>query len=221
VKPTWVERWILVPALIGYVALLVMAAWRHEIRPAAFDGVTEFARHALGLAGIPPAVAVFSADVGSAPDAKIAAICLEVRALRSGDEGRQIYPNAATPCPAPSPRVWVRGEQAFLHRSVVIVRAAVAAHRAGHATPQRMRFARRLAGAIGAHFVRRDQIAGGIADRYALLWEESRISYRTRTRSENTVALFDWPGIADPQVSIAWRPDDATLRERGWVRSEP
>ena len=38
------ERRIVVPLLVGYVVLLVVAAWRHEIRPA----VRDFARGALG-----------------------------------------------------------------------------------------------------------------------------------------------------------------------------
>ena len=83
-KRTLLERWVLIPALVAYVGLLALAAWRHEIRPAVFDRVTDFARATLGLAGIPPGIAVFSTDSGSAPDAKIAEICLEVRGLREG-----------------------------------------------------------------------------------------------------------------------------------------
>lgn len=220
-KATPFERWALVPVLVAYVVLLVLAAWRHEVRPAVFDRVTNFARGALGLVGIPPAVAVFSADTGSAPDAKIAEICLEVRGLRDAGAQRQIYPGLGASCPEPAPRLWVRGEQVFLHRSVVSLRAAVAAHRSGASAPGRMRFAKLLADSIGAHFVRRDGLMGGSADRYLLLWREARISYRTRARSDRIVALFDWRSAAEPEVFIAWKPVDALMRSRGWEPKEP
>jgi hypothetical protein len=221
VKRELLERRILVPVLVGYVALVALATLRHEIRPAVLDRATDFARGTLGLAGIRPGVAVFTADTGSAPDAKIAAICLEVRSLSEGGAGRQIYPAEDASCPARPPRLWVRGEQILLDRSVMSLRAAVAARRAGDSGPSRMRFAKLLARSIAAHFVARDRLAGAAADRYALLWREARISYRTRARSDRIVALLSWRNAADPQVFIAWQPDEAKLREHGWDPAEP
>ena len=214
---------ILVPLLVGYVVLLVVAAWRHEVRPAVFDRATDFARGALGLAGISPGIAVFTADSGSAPDEKVAAICLEVRSVSedSEDAGRQVYPAEDVFCPAPSPRLWVRGEQIFLHQSVVSLRAAVAAHRGGDADASRGRFAMLLARSIGAHFLGRDRRAGAATDRYLLLWREARISYRTRSRSHRVVALMNWRRASAPRVFIAWQPDEEMLRERGWGPAEP
>jgi len=223
VKREWLERRILVPVLVVYIVLLVLAAWRHEIRPALFDQPSHLARSTLALAGIPPAVAVFSADTGSAPDAKIAAICLEVRAISDGDE-RQIYPAEDVPCPAVSPRLWVRGEEIFLQRSIVTLRAAVAASRRGDSDRGRMRFAKLLAESIGAHFVRPDVRPQGPEageDRMLLLWKESRISYSTGARSERAVALFEWRNVADPRVFIAWRPDEEKLGEHGWNSDQP
>jgi hypothetical protein len=221
VKRALLERRILVPVLVVYVALLVLAAWRHEIRPAVFDRATDFARNTLGLVGILPGVAVFTADTGRTQEAKIAAICLEVRDLSESGTQRQIYPAEDASCPAPPPRLWVRGEQIFLDHSVMKLRSAVVAHRAGVAGPARGRYAKLLARSIAAHFVGRDRLAGAAADRYALLLREERISYLTRARSDHIVALLGWRNAADPQVFIAWQPDEAKLREHGWEPGEP
>ncbi len=220
-KREWLERRILVPALVGYIVLLTLAGWRHEVRPSLFDPASDFARQTLALVGIPPAVAVFTSDAGSAPDAKIAAICLEVRALSEDGRSRQIYPAEGVSCPAPAPRLWVRGEDIFLHRAVVILRAAVAARQGGAEDRGRMRFAQLLARSIGAHFVRRGGDAPGGADRNMLLWKETRLSYSERTRSDRVVALFDWESTADPHVFIAWRPDAAKLVLHGWNPGPP
>jgi hypothetical protein len=215
------ERRILVPLLVGYVVMLVVAAWRHEIRPAVFDRATVFARGALGHAGIVPGVAVFTADTGRTQGAKIAAICLEVRALSESGTGRQIYPAEDASCPARPPRLWVRGEQIFLNHAVMNLRTAVVARRAGDSDPSLRRFAKLLARSIAAHFIGRDRLTGTAADIYTLLWREARISYRTRARSDHIVALFDWRSAPDPQLFIVWQPDAATLREHGWDPGEP
>jgi hypothetical protein len=116
----------------------------------------------------------------------------------------------------------VRGEQIFLDHAVMKLRSAVVeARRAGDSSPARERFPKLLARSIAAHFVGRDRLAGAAADRYALLWREARSSYRTRARSDHIIALLGWRNAADPQVFIAWQPDEATLREHGWEPGEP
>lgn len=214
-KRALLERRIFVPLLCGYVVLLVLAAWRHEIRPRVFDPATNWAREALMVVGISPGVAVFTADRGGGPDEKIAALCLEVRGI-SQDTVRRVYPAQGVSCPAPGPRIWVRGEQIFLSRTSVSMRAAAAAIRAGDSDPARIRFAKLLAQSIGAHFVARDHAHAAAPDRYLLLWREERISYRTNSRSDRVVALLSWQSTATPRVFVAWRPNEATLRERGW-----
>ena len=234
-KRALLERRVFVPLLCGYVALLVLAAWRHEIRPRVFDRATEIAGEALMFVGISPGVAVFTADRGGGPDEKIAALCLEVRGI-SEDGARRVYPGPGVSCPAPAPRLWVKGEEIFLSRASATMRAAAAAVRAGASDPGRIRFAKLLAQSIGAHFVSRDRAADPAADRYLLLWREERISYRTNSRSKRIVALLSWQRTSSrstdtstskststptPRVFIAWRPNEATLRERGWGPSEP
>ena len=220
-KREWAERKILVPALVVYIAVLVLASWRHEIRPGVFDGVSDLARNMLGVAGIPPAVAVFSADTASAPDAKIAAIRPEVRGISEDGSQMRIYPSEGAVCPAPSPRLWVRGEEIFLHRSLVSLRAAAASRQAGDHDPRRMLFARLLGNSIRGHFVGRARSRAQEADRGLLLWRESRISYETHARTDRVVAVFEWRSASDPRVFIAWKPDERRLRELGWTSNEP
>jgi hypothetical protein len=219
-KREWIERKMLVPALVMYIVLLTLASWRHEIRPAVFDPVSDRARDTLALAGILPAVAVFSANTSSAPDAKIAAICLEVRGISEDGAQRQLYPAEGVVCPAPAPRLWVRGEEIFLHRSLVSLRAAVAARRGGDDDPAKMRFARLLADSIGAHFRGRERQTDRVSDRAMLLWKETRTHYETHARTDRVVALFEWRSASDPRAFIAWQPDEAKLLERGWAPSQ-
>ncbi len=101
----------------------------HEIRPAFLDPPVALARSALALLGIPPGVAVFTADVDVSPDAKIASLCLEARAVEAEGPARRIYPEVGRRCPAPAPRLWVRGEDIALSRFAVIMRSAVASRR--------------------------------------------------------------------------------------------
>ena len=162
-------------------------------------------------------------------------LCLEVRGISEAG-ARRVYPGPGVSCPAPAPRLWVKGEEIFLSRSSATMRAAAAAIRAGASDPGRIRFAKLLAQSIGAHFVASDQAADPAPDRYLLLWREERISYRTNARSERTVALLSWQRTSStstsrstptptstptPRVFIAWRPSEATLRERGWGPAEP
>jgi hypothetical protein len=217
----WIERKVLVPLLVLYVVTLGWAAWRHEIRPAIFDGVSEFARRGLAIAGIPPGVAVFSADTATAPDAKIAAICPEVRGLSADGAQTRLYPGEGIACPAPSPRFWVHGEDIFLHRALVSLRAATASRQRDGGDRRGMRFARLLAGSVGAHFVASRHAGAADSERMLLLWQEARVSYESGDRSERVVALFEWHNAPNPRVSVAWRPDPARLRERGWTSEPP
>lgn len=198
--------------LTGYVVVVVLAAWRHEIRPAFLDRPGRLARSALASAGVRPGVAVFTADTGTAPDAKITASCLEVRVVEVGGATRRLYPLGEAPCPAEPPRLWVTGEAILLSRSAAGLRAAVAAGRTGSLDPSNRRLPRLLAESIADHFRRRVRRQGIAADRYALLWTESRVSYRTGARTRGAVALFEWRESG--RVFVRWRPEERTLRER-------
>ena len=165
------------------MAVVALAAWRHEIRPAFLDPPVALARSALALLGIPAGVAVFTAEVDTSPDAKIASLCLEARAVEGEGLARRIYPEVGRRCPAPAPRLWVRGEDIALSRFAV-----------------GMRSPRALAGGLAP-------------TRYALLWTESRVRYGSGARSDRIVALLRWRADGEGGVFVSWKPDERTLQQ--------
>jgi hypothetical protein len=208
-----IQRRVLLPLLVLYAAIVVLAAWRHEIRPAFLDPPAAWARSVLGLAGIPPGVPVFTSETDTLPDEKIAVQCLEVRGVAVDGAARRIHPAGGRVCPAPSPRLWVRGEDIALSRFVMGMRSGVASRREGTLAPSRVRVPRLLADSMAEHFRKRTGAEGLAPDRYALLWTESRVSYRTGARSERIVALVRWRADPGEGVFVSWRPDERTLRE--------
>jgi hypothetical protein len=214
-------------ALVAYVAIVTLAAWRHEIRPAVLDPPTALARSALALLGIPPGVAVFTAEVDTSPDSKIASLCLEARAVEGEGPARRIYPEAGRRCPAPAPRLWVRGEDIALSRFAVSMRSAVASHRAGTLSAARVRFPRLLAESLAEHIQSRARADGLTPTRYAVLWTESRIGYGSGARSDRIVALLRWRADAtsgeagDGGVFVSWSPDKRTLQQHWPAVDEP
>jgi hypothetical protein len=208
---TPLRRRILVSLLVGYSALVALAAWRHEIRPAIGDAPAAGARAALRAVGIPPGIAVFTAEVATPSDSKIRAVCLEARAFAADGRFHVLHPRPNAPCPEPAPRVWVRSEEIALYRFVTSLRNAVVAHRAGALRASQRRHPELLARSIAAHFRSRAESLGLAPTRYALLWRESRIDYRSGEASERVTALLRWDADPDRGVALAWRPDPEHL----------
>ena len=215
VTRTVLQRRVLVAALACYVAVVVLAAWRHEIRPRWLDPPAALARSVLRTAGIPPGVAVFSADVPRTPDLKITALCLSVRIVERDGRVRQLHPRAGAGCPSPAPRLWVTGEEIALYRSATSLRAAVAARFTGALHPSQERHPKLLAESIAEHFRKRARARGFAPERYALLWREATLSERTGVRGERVVALMRWEADAERGVTLGWRPDPERLA-RDW-----
>lgn len=205
------RRGVMLWLLCGYASLVVLAAWRHEIRPGWLDPSATFARGVLGWVGVPPGIAVFSADA-AAPSAKIADLCLEVRIVEPGGQVRRLYPDAEERCPEPPPRFWVKGETIWLNRSAVSLRAAVAARRADSSRRPGDRAPQLLAEAMAEHFRARAHAAGFAPERYALLWTESRVDTKTGARSQRDVALMRWGREGEGDLRLSWRPDAPLLR---------
>ena len=66
-KRSRLQRRLRLALLIGYAATVVLASWRHEIRPRVLEAPVMWARGLLGLAGIPPGAAVFSSEISNQP----------------------------------------------------------------------------------------------------------------------------------------------------------
>jgi len=80
-------------AVLGYLALLLLAALPEQVRPALLDAPALVAARALDLARISPGLAVFS---GSVTAVHRRATCLEIRAERPDGSVETLY---ASECP--------------------------------------------------------------------------------------------------------------------------
>jgi hypothetical protein len=214
-------RRVRLPLLLAYVTIVALAAWRHEIRPSFLDVPSAWARATLHRMGIPPGVPVFTTEVSRTQDAKISALCLDVRAVGSDGRVRQIYPPKGRVCPAPPPRLWVTGEQIALQQSATSLRAAAVERRSGNLPPSRMRHPELLLETIAEHFRARAAAEGRDPERYALLWTESRIDFRSGDPSDHIVSLVRWRGAGERRVLASWRPGDRMLVEHWPELSEP
>ncbi len=209
------RRRIGVAAIIAYTSVVIMAAWRHEIRPPLFDPPAALCRAVLGWFGVPGGVAVFTSNAGVSPDEKITVQCFEVRVDGGSGSAHRLYPDAHRVCPTPEPRIWIRGEDIALYRLAMGLRSAIASHRAGALPRSRVSYPRLLAESMAEHFRRRAAADALSPDRYALLWTESRIDYATGAESNKTVALLRWREDREQGVFVSWRPDADTLA-RHW-----
>ena len=205
------RRRIALPLLVSYVALVVMATWRHEIRPSILDTPAAAARSILHSLGITPAIAVFTTDAAQENDEKTEAFCLEVRVVERSGRVLRLYPEGGARCPAPAPRFWFGGEETALYRSLMILRAGVSSAR--HAPPGTSRDLRPrlLAEGMAEHFRRRAAARGLDADSYVLQWRESQQSFTTGERSEHVVALLRWWPDPARSLALSWRPSAEKL----------
>jgi len=205
------RRGVLLALVCGYAAIVVLAAWRHEIRPHWLEAPAALARGILGWVGVPPGVAVFTADAATAAEAKIEDLCLEVRVVESDGRVRRLYPDPEDPCPAPPPRLWVKGETIWLNRAAVSLRAAVAARRNDPERGADRRAPRLLAQSVAEHFRARARAEGLAPERYALRWTESRVDTQTGDRSRRDVALIRWGAAGEGDLRVFWRPGARVL----------
>ena len=77
--------------ILLYAAMLVVSAWRHEVRPAVLDRPVLAARGLLHQVGIAPGLDVFVDDRNVDTDRKKVASCFEVRELRPGSPPASLY----------------------------------------------------------------------------------------------------------------------------------
>jgi hypothetical protein len=205
------RRRIALPLLVSYVAILVLAAWRHEIRPAIFDAPVAAARSFLHALGITPAVAVFTSDVAQESDEKTAASCFEVRVVERGGRVLRMFPEDGATCPAPAPRFWLTGEETALYRSLMLLRAGVGSARRAPPGAGRDLRPRLLAEGIAEHFRLRAAARGLDPDAYVLQWRELQQSFATGERGERVVALLRWWPDPARSLALSWRPNSEKL----------
>jgi hypothetical protein len=201
--------------------MIVLSAWRHEIRPRFLDPPAALARAVLGLVGIPGGVAVFTSDLRGLSEEALETICVEVRAVAGEGPARRIYPATGRVCPAPPPRLWVRGEDIALARLRSELRNTAGPRRAGTLPPSLARVPRLLAESMAEHFRGRARAAGHTPDRYALLWTESKVNVASGARRQRILALIRWQADPAGDLFISWSPDEQTLQEHWPALGEP
>ena len=177
------------------------------------DPLTQWARSALRLVGIPPGVSVFTSEKSRSFDKSVSALCFEVRVVSAEAPAQRIYPPDGRVCPAPQPRIWVRGEEALLYRSIQpLLRHGATSRRAGSRSRSQGLYSRLLAESIAEHFRSRARAAGLAPDRYALLWTAAMIDMSSGERSEVIVALLRWRANPDGELFLSWNPNDQILQ---------
>ena len=75
------ERRVALPLLLAYVVWLVLASWRHEIRPVLLERPSESARSLSDSLGVTPAIAVSTSDAARGSHEKWTSSCVEVRVV--------------------------------------------------------------------------------------------------------------------------------------------
>lgn len=206
------QRRVALPLLLAYVALLVLASWRHEIRPALLEWPSESARSFLNSLGVTPAIAVFTSDVARGSHEKRTSSCVEVRVVERDGHVHQLYPEAEEPCPASAPRLWATAESTSLYRSLVVLRATIAAGRTDPRSGVRQRRPDLLAEWLAEHFRLQAAAQGLDADRFVLHWRESRQNHASGERSQRVVALLRWGADPAQPLALSWRPDADKLQ---------
>ncbi len=102
--------------LLAYIALLVLGAWRPEIRPDFMDRASDGARRCLESCGLYAGLAVFSSEFNQPGRNRFfKARCLDLIGYREGLPPEIIYPVGAT-CPPTGIRWYLPPEEIMLTR---------------------------------------------------------------------------------------------------------
>ncbi len=187
--------WVLFPALLFYVAVLVLASWVAPIRPSFLDASHVWATRFLNLAGIRSGHMVFHSDVSG--DVRYRSFCTSVRGETPGAEPVVLLPfgvgcrtsGFALRLP-PLDRAMYR----FLQESVIYTRV-----------PDRPARLER----IGRHFCR---YLGGF-QQIRLLWYLTLESYQTGKQGRMGALTYLWDCEPGSAVELRWVPSDEQMEQ--------
>jgi hypothetical protein len=202
------------PLLLCYIALLVLAAWRTEIRPAVLDRPSEWAERSLRRAGIFAGIAVFSPDVAR-PSRQMfyRQRCLEVLAGSGTGAPEQIYP-VGRDCPASGFRWWVGPEETMLTRLMTWATDDEAERRltGERAAPDELTGSAAILPSIAYHFDRRERSRGRPRDRLTMLYTQHMVDIDTGQVTVDPVVLFGFTVGGGPGT-VLWRPTDRQIAQ--------
>lgn len=185
------RRWLLLPALLSYCALLLTAALPGEVTPPVAEPLTAAARAVFAAAQVRPFAFVFGGPRG---DVKRGRLVISAHAQRADGTMERVFA-------APAARLrgyrWVQPAEETLVMKTLVLSAAnrlmsTRSARGRRKLLSRLRSDRRLAGL--ARFACRSQhAAAGRAERVWLTLHAEGVSYRTgrRYRQTRTIRIHD------------------------------
>jgi hypothetical protein len=200
------------PLLLGYIALLVLAAWREEIRPAFLDRSSIWAERTLRRVGIFAGIAVFSPEVKHEErQLFLRQRCLEVLAESAGAPPERIYPEAE--CPAVSPRIRVGPHETMLTRLMNWAADDEVDRRATgrRPGPGEVTLPEAILPSIAYHFDRQERLAGRPRDRFTMLYTHHMVRYDTGERTVEPIVLFRFTVGGTEPGRVLWHPTERQL----------
>jgi hypothetical protein len=204
--------WVRLPLLAGFIGLLVLAAWREEIRPSIFDGPSRWAELTLRRFGIFPGIAVFSPEV-ELEDRQmfLRQRCFEVLAESGGAPPKRIFPDGT--CPDRGPRIRVGPEETMLTRMMTWAHDDEADRRATgrRPGPGEVTLPEAILPAIAYHFDRRERLAGRPVDRFTGLSTLHLVRYDTGERVVEPIVLFSFSAGGREPGRVLWYPTERQI----------
>jgi len=203
-----VKRRLLFPLLLILIALMILAAWRHEIRPAFLDGAVAFAGRSLQRVGIYAGDPVFGAEVELAgARGTPQETCIEVLAHDAGAPADLIFPDYRE-CPIRTARLHMKPEEVMLARFMLHATADEATRRAEgtpHPGPGYTTTADALLRSMASHFVQRERLQGRRHDEYSVIVRQHVVEFATGDVVVVPLVHFTFSGDGTPG-SQTWFP---------------
>ena len=202
------RRRLLFPALLILIGLMILAAWRHEIRPSFLDGAHAFAERSLQRVAIYVGDPVFGAEVELA-DARGTPqeICIEVLSRDVGAPARLIFPDYRE-CPIKTMRPHMRPEEVMFARVMMTATADEATRRSagiGASAPGYTTAADALLRSLASHFVQRERVQGRRHDEYSVIVRQHVVEFATGDVIVVPLVYFTFSGDGTPGRQ-AWFP---------------
>ncbi len=195
-----------------YSGLLILGAWREEIRPSAFEGASRWAKRSLARFGIPTGIPVFQ---GSGAGPILQGTCVTVRARSEQGPSQQIAPTKG-PCPPEGWLLMVPVENTFLKRLLVEITTRMRRVERATASSQTMTSTKRLLKALAHHFGRK----APEAKEFALQWSLHSRDYESGDAVVQDILFLSWSRGKLQEMTTHWFPSpeqrDAVWKE--WER---
>jgi hypothetical protein len=202
------RRWIGLPLLVSYSALLALGALVPEVRPGFLDAPHELATRLLEVAGIRSGHVLMESNYPG--DYRFQAYCMIVRGEGSDGESHFLFPGDGQ-CPRTGLRPRLPPMERALYR---FLRAAwwqeILAEQGDAAGILRGR-ARRTLSRIGQHYCAREEMQALPDPRISLVWYAYEVSYETGDLRHWNFLQFGWLCESGQLVRESWLPSDVEL----------